>query len=181
MVRIGNDAFCDFGEALPWFFDVLSERKAFIYALEILAQVLAITTFSNRLPTWWTAYIDNTTGKCALTKGYGSSGAVNGMVATVWGMAAANGWAPHFDRGLSSDNIADALSKGDDTEAQRMGWTRVHTRQDESTTPACPRSMPRRRRLSSRSTSPPQCHGRVQNAPPPRLSRRWIRVGFACK
>ena len=52
------------------------------------------------LPTWWTAYIDNV--------------AVNGMVATVWGMAASNGWAPYFERVTSSDNFADALSRGDD-------------------------------------------------------------------
>ncbi|CAE7476952.1 unnamed protein product [Symbiodinium pilosum] len=105
VVTIGGETFYDFGEAPPWFLDVFAERKAFIYALEILAQVLAI--------------------------GYGNNGAVNGMVATIWGLAATHGWAPHFERVPSADNISDALSRGDESEAKRRGWTRVHTRQEE--------------------------------------------------
>ena len=41
VVQIGDQVFSDFGEAPAWFLDVFAERKAFIYALEILAQVLA--------------------------------------------------------------------------------------------------------------------------------------------
>ena len=82
-------------------------------------------------PPLWTADIDNVAGQCALTKGYGNNGAVNGMVATVWGLAAAHGWAPHFERVPFADNISDALSRGDKSEAKRRGWTRVHTRQEE--------------------------------------------------
>ena len=97
VVQIDEQVFYDFGEAPTWFLDVFAERKAFIYALEILAQVLAIATFAARLPPLWTAYIDNVAGQCALTKGYGNSGAVNGMVATMWGLAAVQAWAPHFE------------------------------------------------------------------------------------
>ena len=131
VVQIDDRVFYDFGEAPPWFLDVFAERKAFIYALEILAQVLAIATFAARLPPLWTAYIDNVAGQCALTKGYGNNGAVNGMVAAMWGLAAAQAWTPHFERVPSADNISDALSRGDESEAKRRGWTRVHTRQDE--------------------------------------------------
>ena len=131
VVQIGDQVFYDFGEAPPWFLDVFAERKAFIYALEILAQVLALAAFAAKLPPLWTAYIDNVAGQCALTKGYGNHGAVNGMVAAVWGLAATQAWAPHFQRVPSADNISDALSRGDESEACRRGWTRVHTRQDE--------------------------------------------------
>ena len=131
VVQINDQVFYDFGEAPSWFLDVFAERKAFIYALEILAQILAIATFAARLPPLWTAYIDNVAGQCALTKGYGNNGAVNGMVATMWGLAAAQAWAPHFERVPSADNISDALSRGDEREAKRRAWTRVHTRQDE--------------------------------------------------
>ena len=131
VVQIGDQVFYDFGEAPHWFLDVFAERKAFIYALEILAQVLAIAAFAARLPPLWTAYIDNVAGQCALTKGYGNNGAVNGMVAAIWGLAATQAWAPHFQRVPSADNISDALSRGDESEASRRGWTRVHTRQDE--------------------------------------------------
>ena len=49
----------------------------------------------------------------------------------MWGLAAVQAWAPHFERVPSADNISDAFSRGDEGEAKRRGWTRVHTRQDE--------------------------------------------------
>ena len=54
IVSIGNDTFYDFGEAPAWFLDVFAERKAFIYALEILARVLAIATMARVMPPLWT-------------------------------------------------------------------------------------------------------------------------------
>ena len=107
VVQIDEQVFYDFGAAPAGFLDVFAERRAFIYALEILAQA----TFAVRLPPLWTAYIDNVAGQCALTKGYGNNGAVNGMVAATWGLAAMQAWAPHFERVPSADNISDALSK----------------------------------------------------------------------
>ena len=50
VVQIDEQVFYDFGEAPAWFLDVFAERKAFICALGILAQILAITTFAARLP-----------------------------------------------------------------------------------------------------------------------------------
>ena len=128
VVQIGDQVFYDFGEEPPWFLDVFAERKAFIYALEILAQVLALAAFAAKLPPLWTAYIDNIAGQCALTKGYGNHGAVNGMVAAVWGLAATQAWAPHFQRVPSADNISDALSRGDESEACRPSTPRPSRR-----------------------------------------------------
>ena len=46
----------------------LATRKAYIYMLEILAQLVAFVTFGAKLPTAVIAFIDNTAGQAALTK-----------------------------------------------------------------------------------------------------------------
>ena len=102
-------------------------RKAFIYALEILAQVIAATAFGGRLPAMWVALIDNTAGQAALLKGYGRDLAVNGVLAAFWATAARHDWRPVFERVVSKANISDAVSRRDLDRAHRDGWTRVHT------------------------------------------------------
>ncbi|CAE7878016.1 Pka-R2 [Symbiodinium microadriaticum] len=57
----------------------LRRGKAFIYVLEILAQVLALVTLARRLPQRWLAFIDNVAGQWAFTKGYGKDPAGNGL------------------------------------------------------------------------------------------------------
>ena len=56
-----------FGRALQPF----ASRRAFIYVLEMLAQVFPVITFARRLPLHWLAFIDNVAGQFALMKGYG--------------------------------------------------------------------------------------------------------------
>ena len=48
-----------------------ASRRAFIYVLEMLAQVFPVITFARRLPLHWLAFIDNVAGQFALMKGYG--------------------------------------------------------------------------------------------------------------
>ena len=54
----------------------LAARKAFIYVLEIVAQVLPLVTFARRLSPCWVAFVDNAAGQFALVKGYGKDPAV---------------------------------------------------------------------------------------------------------
>ena len=105
-------------------------RRAFIYALQMVAQIIALTAFGPILPTTWVAFIDNVAGQFALMKGYGKDMAVNGILAAFWGMAALHDWQPHFERVTSAANIADAVSRADLSRAHRDGWTRVHTPAD---------------------------------------------------
>ena len=81
--------------------------------LEILAQLVAFVTFGAKLPTAIIAFIDNTAGQAALTKGYGKDGAVNGVIAAFWSLAAHHGWLVEFERVPSKANVADAVSRDD--------------------------------------------------------------------
>ena len=127
VVRIGATVFYDCGTAPADFLDLFASRRAFIYVLEILAQVLALVTLSRHLPARWLAFIDNVAGQWALTKGYGRDEAVNGVLAAFWSTAALAEWLPDFRRVPSKANVSDAVSRGDLDTAERMGWTRVRT------------------------------------------------------
>ena len=50
---------------LKWFLDYFLARRAFIYVLEIIAQVLLVA-FASFLPPRWLAFIDNEAGEAAL-------------------------------------------------------------------------------------------------------------------
>ena len=106
-------------------------RKAFIYVLEIVAQVLPLVTFARRLGPFWIAFIDNVAGQFALMKGYGKDPSVNGILASFWGLASDQQWAPDFHRVPSESNVSDAISRGDDSRARAEGWTRVATPVDD--------------------------------------------------
>ena len=127
VVRIGGETFYDFGQAPASFLAAFGSRRAFIYVLEIVAQVLALTALARRLPERWLAFIDNVAGQWALTKGYGRDQCVNGVLAAFWSQAAGMGWLPDFRRVPSKANVADAVSRGDIATAVAMGWTRVQT------------------------------------------------------
>ena len=86
--------------------DTITSRRAFIYALEVYAQLMAFFALAERLPSDWLAFIDNTAGEAALKKGYGKDAFVNGMLATFWA------WRPQFARVKSKANVADAVSWG---------------------------------------------------------------------
>ena len=127
VVRIGAEVFYDYGVAPAEFLHVFAARKAFIYVLEILAQVLALVTMGRRLPQRWLAFIDNVAGQWALTKGYGKDPAVNGILASFWATASLSDWLPDFRRVPSKANVADAVSRGDLSAAHRHGWTRIRS------------------------------------------------------
>ncbi|CAE7341292.1 unnamed protein product [Symbiodinium natans] len=97
--------------------------KAFIYVLEIVAQLLPLLAFGDRLPSFWTAYIDNAAGQWALLKGYGKDDAVNGVLSAFWASAARHCWFPEFVRVPSKANISDAVSRDDLRQASAEGWS----------------------------------------------------------
>ena len=121
MVRVGAETYYDYGQAPASFLVAFGSRRAFIYVLEIVAQVLALTTLARRLPERWLAFIDNVAGQWALTKGYGRDPAVNGVLAAFWSQAAETGWLPDFRRVPSKANVADAVSKPRGSSRHRSG------------------------------------------------------------
>ena len=125
MVRIGDHALFSHGTTPRAVLNQIKSRKAFIYALEIFAQLMATLSLAQRLPTTWLAFIDNTAGEAALRKGCGKDAFVNGVLAARWGTAARRGWRPRFTRVESKANVADAISRGDLTRARQENWTRL--------------------------------------------------------
>ena len=69
VVRIGEQVLFCHGTTPRSVLNQITSRKAFIYALEIFAQLLAILSLAQRLPANWLAFIDNTAGEAALRKG----------------------------------------------------------------------------------------------------------------
>ncbi|OLQ00255.1 hypothetical protein AK812_SmicGene17093 [Symbiodinium microadriaticum] len=131
VLLLDGHVFYDYGVIRPEHLAPFAARKAFIYVLEIVAQVLPLVTFARRLSPFWIAFIDNVAGQFALMKGYGKDPSVNGILASFWGLASDRQWAPDFHRVPSASNVSDAISRGDDSRARAEGWTRVATPVDD--------------------------------------------------
>ena len=85
VVRIGQVVYFDHGTTPRSVLDAITLRKAFIYALEVYAQLMALFTLAGRLPADWMAFIDNTAGEAALKKRYGKDAFVNDMLGRLLG------------------------------------------------------------------------------------------------
>ena len=120
----------DSGSIPDWFIRKFDTRRANIYMLEVLAQILAVVTLSDHLPEDWVAFIDNAAGQWALNKGYGRESSVNGLLSAFWSMASLQSWRPTFFRVTSEANIADPISRADCTLAIRHGWKQANTKLD---------------------------------------------------
>ena len=59
VVRVGDIAWYDCGSVPAWFVRKFDTRRAYIYMLEVLAQILAVVTLADILGEDWVAFIDN--------------------------------------------------------------------------------------------------------------------------
>ena len=109
VVRVGDSVWYDSGSVLAWFIRKFDTRRAYIYMLEVLAQILAVVTLAEHLGEDWVAFIDNAAGQWALNKGYGRDPGVNGILSAFW------------------SHIADPISRADCTLAVRLGWKQADT------------------------------------------------------
>eukprot|EP00435_Cladocopium_sp_Y103_P030116 s227_g7.t1 len=100
-------------------------RRAFIYFLEIAAQIIAVVFLRRHLPTYWVSFIDNLAGKAALLKGFGRDLTVNRLLAYAWTLFAKLGFQPHFEWVRSEQNVSDKVSRADESDAERMGWQKL--------------------------------------------------------
>ena len=100
-----------------WFVRHFASRCAYIYMLEIVAQMI--------LDKYCVMFIDNEPARHALGKGYGSDEQVNKLVQTVWLWIEKHGMVPQWQRVCSTANVGDAVSRGDFREAERRGWQRI--------------------------------------------------------
>ena len=95
-------------------------RKAYIFFLEVNAQILAILANREALGPFWVGFIDNTAGKAALCKGFTSDACINNLLCFFWALCAELKWFAHFEWVASHLNIADPISRGDMAVARRL-------------------------------------------------------------
>ncbi|CAK9026226.1 unnamed protein product, partial [Durusdinium trenchii] len=100
-------------------------RRAFIYALEIIAQLLCLVAGKPYMENKSLCFIDNEPGKFALQKGYGRDTKVNRLLAFLWQFVESSNHEPHWERVTSQANISDAISRGDLSQATALGWKRI--------------------------------------------------------
>ena len=102
--------------------ETLPRKKQYIFFLETFAQSLALWVEAERLCGPVIAFDDNEASKHALTRGHSGDPPTNALIASYWLTAATFGVRPWFDRVATSDNVADAISRGELDEAHRRGW-----------------------------------------------------------
>ena len=72
------------GEIPGALLDRFTSRRAFIYALEILAQIMCIVSGMALMEPLSLCFIDNEPGKFALQKGFGKDAKVNRLLGLLW-------------------------------------------------------------------------------------------------
>ena len=109
----------------------LTTRRAFIYALEIIAQLLRLIVGMPMMEEMSICFIDNEPGKFALQRGFGKDTKVNRLLGLLWSFLNKCDHQPYWERVTSQANIADAVSRGDMSMAERLGWKRMETSWDD--------------------------------------------------
>ena len=122
VLSIQGQTFYAFGKAPLALLQKYCKRKAYIYFLELLAPVLVVAALHPLLTPFLLSFIDNQSGLMAISKGYGSDPAINGVIAFFWSLISALGWYPHFVWVPSEHNIADPISRRDTQIAHRHNW-----------------------------------------------------------
>ncbi|CAE7455635.1 setd6 [Symbiodinium necroappetens] len=107
-----------------------SSCKAFIYALEIMAQIVAAITTWRDLPVLWVGFCDNSAGRAALSRGYSKETSLNHLLAFFWSVAAALQWCPQLEWVQSEFNIADPFSRGDVSIGVNRRWQALQSSLD---------------------------------------------------
>ena len=121
MARLRDKVLYAHGELPDTFIEKFVSRKAFIYMMEILAAVTAVTFLRQWLPPYFVMFIDNQAGKSALQKGYGSDQRVNAIITAFWALVSHEAWFRHFNMSEASSTSA-TLSAADMTRLSLQPW-----------------------------------------------------------
>ena len=125
VLRVNGEPFFSHGQVPPHVLRRYCSRKAYIYFLEIVTQVICLTFFRQQLPHLVVSFIDNQPGKHALTKGFGKDRAINRLLAMVWRLITHYQWHVSFEWVRSQCNIADGVSRHDLSEMDQIGATEL--------------------------------------------------------
>ena len=122
IVRLPSRVVFAHGTLPDEFIQKFTTRRAFIYMMEILAAVIAVTYTREVLPPYFTMFIDNQAGKAALARGYGSDARVNAIITAFWTLVSHERWYPDFKYVKSDHNVSDRISRHDTGFAIELGW-----------------------------------------------------------
>ena len=100
-------------------------RKAFIYMLEITAQLAAMTILQEVMPSLVISFCDNRAGLSALLRGFGKDPAINRILTLAWRLVHFNRWHLHMEWVASDNNISDKISRHDLEMAKKFGWQQI--------------------------------------------------------
>ena len=119
------------GEIPPKLVGLFTTKRAFIYSLEIIAQIIALVVLRPWLPEVAWCWCDNTASETALGKGYGRDRKVNRLLACLWTYVCMAQIDPHWRRVVSSANISDPISRQDFSLADEHKWSKIEGLWDE--------------------------------------------------
>ena len=100
-------------------------RKAYIYMLEITAQLAAMTILQTVMPSLVISFCDNRAGLSALLRGFGKDPAINRILTLAWRLVHFNRWHLHMEWVASDNNISDKISRHDLALAKKFGWQEI--------------------------------------------------------
>ena len=105
--------------------DKLVVSKAFIFWLEMLAQVLAVASVAPWVSTHVVCFCDNSAAEHALRKGYSKNEHFTRILSCLWSWIADKGISLSFHRVPSKENCSDSVSRGDWDFADKHGFFRM--------------------------------------------------------
>ena len=108
-----------------WFVREFTSRRAYIYMLEVVAQVLPLIALQHDLDKQIIMFVDNEPARHALSKGFGKDDSINCLLQHTWRHIEMLSLRPAWQRVTSAANVSDDVSRGDLRHAQAAGWTRL--------------------------------------------------------
>ena len=125
IVRINDKVFFSHGVVPSKVLRLFCRRRAFIYFLEIVAQMICLTVMKDTLPALVISFCDNQAGLAALQKGMGRDENINRLLITTWQLIAAKQWHIHMEWVASHNNLSDRISRHDTSWVNYSEWTEL--------------------------------------------------------
>ena len=115
-----------FGGSVP--VEVLASAvstKAYIFWLELIAQILTLCVLARRLPAHTVCFVDNQGAEHVLRRGWAKDCRLNDLLGGFWCWASLRDWDSTFLRVASAANLSDGPSRDSWEEVQSLGFTRL--------------------------------------------------------
>ncbi|CAE7040028.1 kanC [Symbiodinium sp. CCMP2592] len=126
VVTVQGRTYFAHGRVPYWFVREFTSRRAYIYMLEIVAQILPLFAMQRQLDRHVLLFVDNEPARHALTRGFGKDESINCLLQHAWRFLEENSFRPAWQRVTSSANVSDSVSRGDLRHARAESWTELH-------------------------------------------------------